>query len=1398
MEYSNDNVKNNNSDDFEEINENSVEYKLVSQYNKNNNILNKIYYEKNPDYKTLMEFIKKYELSKDSNIKSNITCPGGRYLIPTDSAVRFFELLKSCAMKNLVLHFRELQTNDFSKREGSGIMFDFDLLQKSEKNEIQLKNFTPFLRRMFTILNNLIKINETDEIHFGIIIKKTLVYKEEKKMYKNGFHILIPSIQLARSAKRLIYNEMLNDERLQGLFKETFNNNLKDVFDMGSYSVPVYFIYNCKEDSTEPYEFYNMYKVNYCDGMQIDVLNRENILATYNIISELSLNFKSDLIQKKYYDLKDIYNARILNTEAQANRFEEEKEQTMHTFNTLESYVDENLTYYKKIVMEILDVKRAEDRNLWRDVIFAIANISTGSASIFKPIAKLFSMRNEQKWDTNEFEKIWNEATSNTSENKLSVKSLIYWAIIDNKEKFKKILDKDILSTIELDVYNSNNRVLNGTLYQYQFGYYIYHLFKQKFIFDIDGTDKGKWYEFVLEKDPHNKGEIFKWRYENRPDNLILYMSNKLPQIISKVILKAEDRVKNNPDDKDINEYVLARTKNLKKSAQNLYQTQFKNGVIREAENFFRQRGFIEKLNSDQNIMGVGNGVLELSESPKLITYYHDYPISSFTEVEYEPYNSNNPHTLKLLKVLLDLFPKAEMDAFHYIMYYLATCLDGKPKDSIILILTGHGCHGIDTPIMLYDGNIKKVQNIKIGDKLMGDDNTPRIVKQLFQGKDKMVRITPTKENSFIVNINHILSLKFTNVISVSKRSDGYYKDNTHYRVIWYEYNGYHEPKRHSKTVKSYDLALEFKEEIIKLNENIIKKGDIIDIKIKDLLKWNKWWLNKGNLTLYKSKCINFSEKRVNIDPYLLGYWLGDGHSSEPLFTTMENEVVKEFENKLPTFEIKKQKQEKGLAYTYRIKDNTKHNSNRFLEFLKNYNLIENKHIPFDYKTSSINQRLEILAGIIDSDGHYQKKMNQYELTLKSEKLIDGCIELVRSLGLSCFKKKINKTCTNGKNGPVTGKYFRIQIYGEGIEKIPSRLSRKQASIKQKDKNSLMDSFKIELLEEDTYYGFELDGNHRYLTGDHIIHHNSNGKSFFAELIKSVMGKYGAKMAMSFLTEARGKSAGADEQLMVLKGARLAYYSETDKNEALNTAKLKELTSQESMTGRGIFEKQQTFRPTCSHMVTTNYQFSIKTTDHGIWRRIVTYSFKMKFDDNPDPENEYEKKIDPSIAKEFSFNPEIKKSFLSILVEYYKDLQINHNGMLKNIMKPSIDKETTEYRNKEDIINRFIDEYCIYSPNSKLCLSELIDKYEMWYENNVGKNHVPEKMEIRNQLQNSKIVKYIKKGTTKVMLQDIRIKDDLVENDDLLENEYFLRDILLSKKNEENKYDINKFNPLHL
>lgn len=987
-----------------EVNENTVEYKVINRYARNNNILNKIYYESNPEYVTLMEFMKPFILDKHSTIKSNITCPGYRFYIPEDAtASRFFELLKRCVDSKLVLHFRELQKNDYENKKGAGIMFDFDLLQENSENKLPTINFGKIISRMAFLMRKLLIFDDDESFHVAVIMKKTLVYKEDLKLYKNGFHFVIPEIMLARPAKKLLFNEMLHDKRFQELFRETFQNELVDAFDAGSYSVPVYFMYNCKESSTEPYELQKIVQVIFTEeGINVNQNDIMNTIKTYNMITELSLNFHSSLMKKKYYELKPEYHTKVMEMLNRVNVFEEEKEETLSTFNTYNSYVDDNLEYYKKIVLEILNIKRAEDRNMWRDVLFSLANIDVGLRPAFKPIGKLFSMRSESKYDSEGFEKMWAEACSNTSESRLTIKSLIYWAIEDNDTKFKKILNKNIHSTIEYDVYCRDNRILNGTLHQYQYAYYLKHLFHQKFAYDVDASGKnGQWFEFVLDNDDCDKGQIFKWRAEFEPVNLILYLSNKLPYIISNVIKKAEDRIANNPNDEEINNYILSRTKNLKKASQGLYKTGFKNDIIKEGKSLLLSRGFIKKLDTDQNIMGVGNGVLELSEKPRLIRHYHNYAISLYTETDYIPYNKHNPHVQKLLSVLLDLFPKHEMDAFHYIMYYIATCLDGKPKDSIILILTGSG---------------------------------------------------------------------------------------------------------------------------------------------------------------------------------------------------------------------------------------------------------------------------------------------------------------------------------------------------------------------------------------------------------------SNGKSFLAELIKSVMGLYGAKMNMSFLTESRARSSNADEELMKLKTARLAYYSETEKNEALNTAKLKELTSQESMTGRGIYEKAKNFRPTCSHMVTTNYQFSIKTTDHGIWRRIVTYEFKMKFVDDPDPQEKYEKRGDPDVAKKFSFDPEIKKAFLSIIVEYYKDLHINHKGELKNIAKPTIDKEVAEYRNKEDVLNRFLDEHCILSKDAKTCISEFTERYAAWYELNFGKISKPEPNEINNQMNNSKLAKYIKKGSSRVVVHGIRIINFMLPEDEVLAgDECFLREKHNTRyTSNNNTYNESRFNPLNL
>lgn len=74
--------------------------------------------------------------------------------------------------------------------------------------------------------------------------------------------------------------------------------------------------------------------------------------------------------------------------------------------------------------------------------------------------------------------------------------------------------------------------------------------------------------------------------------------------------------------------------------------------------------------------------------------------------------------------------------------------------------LPGSGkCHGFDTPILMFDGTIKMVQNIKVGDLLMGDDSTPRTVLTLASGVDNMYEVQHAGGASYTVNSQHILSL---------------------------------------------------------------------------------------------------------------------------------------------------------------------------------------------------------------------------------------------------------------------------------------------------------------------------------------------------------------------------------------------------------------------------------------------------------------------------------------------------------------------------------------------------------------------------------------------------------------------------------------------------------------
>jgi len=126
-------------------------------------------------------------------------------------------------------------------------------------------------------------------------------------------------------------------------------------------------------------------------------------------------------------------------------------------------------------------------------------------------------------------------------------------------------------------------------------------------------------------------------------------------------------------------------------------------------------------------------------------------------------------------------------------------------------------------------------------------------------------------------------------------------------------------------------------------------------------------------------KPLNLEYKNLPIDPYMLGCWLGDGYKGCGLITQQKGSKVWE--------EI----QSRG----YKLGNNVVHDPNRenvetrtvigLTSKLKSLNLLFNKHIPEEYLRASFKQRLDLLRGLMDTDGYYHITRHRYVMNTDSE-----------------------------------------------------------------------------------------------------------------------------------------------------------------------------------------------------------------------------------------------------------------------------------------------------------------------------------------------------------------------------------------------------------------------------
>lgn len=157
---------------------------------------------------------------------------------------------------------------------------------------------------------------------------------------------------------------------------------------------------------------------------------------------------------------------------------------------------------------------------------------------------------------------------------------------------------------------------------------------------------------------------------------------------------------------------------------------------------------------------------------------------------------------------------------------------------------------------------------------------------------------------------------------------------------------------------------------------------------------------------------VELSDADLPIDPYLLGCWIGDGTRGRSEITISEKKmkIVQAFE-------------EAGFAMNCQDVRNSCHHyyiANGFRKKLLQLNLGKEKIIPEQYFSGSVHQRLELLRGIMDTDGNWNIARNQAQLNMINNKLADQLVRLVASLGMRVYRTK--------QNGNGFGKSFVSDI----------------------------------------------------------------------------------------------------------------------------------------------------------------------------------------------------------------------------------------------------------------------------------------------------------------------------------------------------------------------------------
>jgi len=571
--------------------------------------------------------------------------------------------------------------------------FDSNLTHQFQPSQVQafVTRVVDGLKHFFTLPSRPLRF---------FISSRPQAYRDKDRV-KDGIHIQCPDMCIPNEKQAVLRTWLLEQKAIETSFEGLeYTNDVKDIYDEALTRKQGWFFHGESKMTQPAYKIDSVFVYNtdtgtFCED-DTEYGNRE-------LMTLLSIRYKvlpdtHPVLEERRDEYTKLVSQR--NTVVQETRVD--MPAAPLGIYIPDKHDEEEISVCKRLTLDCLSKKRAEDYKTWMETGWCLSNIDS-SDEMFQVWVE-FSNKSAKAatTDWNKYKRFWSNGFSrNTTGAKLTMKSLHYWARDDSPEKYKEIIEDDTIRYVQFRVNDTHHHAAR----------ILQRMYKQNFCASIE-SKKISWY--IFDEKMHT------WRHINQG----MELREKLSFEVAELVIAARERLKKKGQDENggdadwfeswIHGMDGKRFVMLAKLETHLYSSDFKNCVMKEAAELFSEEDFTQRLNLNQYLLPCQNGVIDLRNEvqdadgtvnhkivfrPGKPDDYMSFMLGrnvgdtgSDQSIHYTRYEEDDPVQIELMDFLRKIFTKE--DLLWYVIRLMASCLEGANKEQCYYTFIGVGGNG--------------------------------------------------------------------------------------------------------------------------------------------------------------------------------------------------------------------------------------------------------------------------------------------------------------------------------------------------------------------------------------------------------------------------------------------------------------------------------------------------------------------------------------------------------------------------------------------------------------------------------------------------------------------------------------------------------------------------------